>query len=55
MLAQIADLRLCAPAPYVSAPLCYVPFCACPYVVDRQGMFLVVADMGSNPSRSDFF
>ena len=32
MLAQIADLRFCA---LMSAPLCPVPFCLRPYVVDR--------------------
>ena len=51
MLAQLADLRLCAlmslrpyvPAPLcpcalMSAPLCPAPFCLSPYVVYRLGV-----------------
>ena len=36
MLAQIADLRFYALAPYIPAALCPADFCLRPYVVDRK-------------------
>ena len=47
MLAQIADLRLCA---LMSEPLCPAHFCLRPYVVDRVEMHVGLFKQNCNRS-----